>query len=109
MGCTLFKFNEMLCPPAKGKAKFLGYANGKSAVKVQGSVRPDGVHKWTLPCPAILLLSPEDGFLAHYVSCGFDAIKRKYEILGKFQDKWFGRDIASTTPFDIVARDACQA
>jgi len=105
---TLFKFNEALRCPGAGNSRFLAYVNGKSAVKVGRCVRPDGVHKWTLPTPKVLMLSPESGFLLHYVNCGFDAIKRKYQILGAFQDKWFGRDISSTTPFDIEARDSAQ-
>lgn len=105
---TLFKFNETLRPPGKGNSRFLAYANGKSAIKLGCSVRPDGVHKWTLPSPAVMLLSPDNGFLLHYVNCGFDFFKRKFEILGAFKDQWFGRDIQSTDPFCLVARDAAQ-
>lgn len=106
---TLFKVSERLRSPGKGVSRFLAYGNGKSAVRVGGGARPDGVHKWMLKSPAVLLLSPEDGFLLHYVNCGFDAITRKYAILGAFQDKWFGRDIALSTPFHTAARDAAQA
>lgn len=106
---TLFKVSERLRSPGKGVSRFLAYGNGKSAVKLSGGVRPEGVHKWVVPTPAVCILNPEDGFLLHYVNCGFEAIRRKYAILGAFQDKWFGRDIAMSTPFHTAARDAAHA
>merc|ERR1712048_134697 len=57
--------------------------------------------KVMLPCAssvACLLL---------YVNCGFEAMWRKYKILGNFSDKWWDFfEIAAVHPIHIAARDA---
>lgn len=105
---TLFKVNERLRPPGEGTSRFLAYSNGKSAVRVGGGVRLSGAHKWIMHTPAVTLLSPENACVLHFVNCGFDALRVKYEILGAFDDKWCGRNIAASIPFHIAARDAAQ-
>jgi len=100
---TLFKVNDRL---RGGDPRFLAYANGKSAVRVGGAARPNGVHKWWVAAPAVVLVSPERAKLLHFVNCGLEALARKYALLGPFADSWHGRRIADIIPFHVAARDA---
>lgn len=120
---TLFKANERLVPAdlGEGGTRFLAYGNGKSAIRlglknprphgthsVVGGARPAGVHKWICAQPAVFLLHPDDACLLHYVNCGFDAIERRYAMLGDFADTYFGHRIADQIPFHAAARDAAK-
>jgi hypothetical protein len=94
--------------PQLPKRRFHLYSNGKSAVRLTSpDMRPMGVHGFvhrTAPAPSLV---SEEGFILHYPNCGFEAFCRKYEMLGRFADKWMGdTDIVSAIgPFHLEARD----
>ena len=65
------------------------YSNGKSAVRLGADkARPLGVHTFS---GASAGQAPQ-AYVLHYACCGFDAFWKKYERLGRFSDRWFGRD-----------------
>lgn len=103
---TLFKKSKHILPPArKPKAlPFIAYDSGKGAVRVREGVIPFGVHAFSHVKGPIRGEFSEDGFVLHYPSCGFSRYWEKYELLGKFQDKFFGE---TPIPFDfhLLSRD----
>ena len=48
--------------------------------------RPAGVHTFTGTG------GTGQAYILHYAWCGFDSFWKKYERLGRFSDRWFGRD-----------------
>ena len=44
--------------------------------------------------------------ILHYVVCGLPWLKSKYEILGSFEDAWFGGRLPIAPSFHLDARDA---
>jgi hypothetical protein len=98
---------------------FLGYANGKSAARINNRLLPDGVHRFRSKKagpsrgasqserPALGPLICRDAVILHYLCCGFDNFWSKYKTLGAFADLWFKQvDIAKTIgSFHIESRD----
>ena len=100
----------------------LCYDNGKSVCRVVRGARPSNVHKWSLPTPASMpsrtaLVDPRhlnlsevrkcsDPCVLHYVVCGLPWLKSKYEMLGSFEDAWFGGKLPIAPSFHLDARDA---
>ena len=103
----------------------LCYDNGKSAVRVVKGARPRSVHSWMLPDPKNMpsktaLVDPRaldlsrirrcsDPCILHYVVCGLQWLKAKYEMLGAFEDAWFGGMLPIAPSFHLDARDAFMA
>ena len=131
---TLFKTNRNLLPggrldPAQERlvrevaqwpaGGFNFYSNGKSAARVRPGLVPDGVHRfhktrfpradqWHIAAgPPAVERVIADARILHYACCGFDAFHQKYRILGRFDDRWFGRiDIRNSIgDFHLQARD----
>jgi hypothetical protein len=48
----------------------------------------------------------EDCCILHYVCCGLPWLKSKYQILGDFEDAWFGGRLPIAPSFHLDARDA---
>jgi len=48
-----------------------------------------------------------DAFILHYACCGFRAFSEKYRLLGRFDDRWFGRApiVRKIGTFHLEARD----
>jgi hypothetical protein len=104
----------------------LCYDNGKSACRVVEGARPASVHSWILPSSTTTkitmqsktaLVDPRnlnlqkirkcsDPCILHYVVCGLPWLKSKYEMLGAFQDAWFGGRLPIAPSFHLDARDA---
>ena len=100
----------------------LCYDNGKSAVRVVQGARPRSVHSWILPDPKKMpsktaLVDPRaldlnrmrrcsDPCILHFVVCGLPWLKAKYEMLGAFEDAWFGGKLPIAPSFHLDARDA---
>lgn len=117
---TLFKKN----PACGGQTPFVAYSNGKSAVRLADGVVPSGSHRftsldcaprlltrWVTPCDeeAALAVGEEcirvaqnntmPPCLLHYVNCGFEEWRRKYQKMG-------APEIPSTfTEFHTQSRD----
>lgn len=101
---------------------FVGYDNGKAAVRVLPGARPVNVHEWLPALPELyvdgctnirlhahrgaLAFRPDAPRVLHYNSCGFGAWRRKYELLGRFEDAWFGGRIPIAPGFHRDSRDA---
>lgn len=84
------------------------YLNGKSAVRIMDGVRPNGVHRFSVPEQIrVAPLTEEDPVILHYPCNGFSAFWKKYKTLGDFDDKWFGKtDIKDTIgSFHLESRD----
>ncbi len=100
----------------------LCYDNGKSAVRVVAGAKPRNVHQWVLPDPAAMpsrtaLVDPRtlelsrvrkcrDPCILHFVVCGRRWLQSKYEMLGAFEDAWFGGELPIAPSFHLDARDA---
>jgi len=100
----------------------LCYDNGKSVCRVVRGAKPSNVHKWSLPTPGSMpsrtaLVDPRhlnlsevrkcsDPCVLHYVVCGLPWLKSKYEMLGSFEDAWFGGKLPIAPSFHLDARDA---
>jgi hypothetical protein len=109
---TLFRRHPIFAPPAiveQWRARFskthyfLGYENGKSAVRLGVGARPLGVHGFDA-APAgetVLSLNPH---LLHFINCGFDNYRRKYLLRGRFPDRFW--DNGKRLPFHAQSRDA---
>lgn len=95
----------------RADAYFHFYGNGKSAVRLAApGMLPGSVHGFSRPGghAAAQFRGP---FILHYACSGFAAFWRKYAILGRFADKWWGKiDIAASIGrFHLEARDAVMA
>ena len=109
--------------PSVPSSYFTAYASGKSAIRLalprtQRLAVPFDVHKFlvpagdglwraptTLTCAEALELADAPVVL-HYANAGFAHWRRKYEILGRFGDKWWGR-VPCRIPAHLHARDIC--
>ena len=108
---TLFKRTPLLFNQAQllklkevpKKEHFLFYSNGKSAGRVSDKLQQTNVHRFD--CHENHNISDEPSIL-HYPVCGLDNFKKKYKILGFFDDKWFGvTEIKVDNPFHVECRD----
>ncbi|HET7084370.1 MAG TPA: glycosyltransferase family 2 protein [Rhizomicrobium sp.] len=88
-------------------ARFHFYRNGKSAVRLDSALRPNGVHKFTNWNGETREAAAMDAFVLHYACCGFDAFWRKYVTLGAFADQWLDKfDIRGAIgPLHLDSRD----
>lgn len=68
------------------------YSNGKSAMRLSSGLRPQGVHRFAPPQGTADALQSDSGIVLHYPCCGFENFWKKYAALGRFSDRWFGRD-----------------
>jgi hypothetical protein len=133
---TLFRRHHLDVPMSRGAQEgmqywesrtthgqyMLCYDNGKSAVRVVKGARPLSVHSWILPDPKEMpsktaLVDPRaldlsrvrrcnDPCILHFVVCGLPWLKAKYEMLGAFEDAWFGGKLPIAPSFHLDARDA---
>jgi hypothetical protein len=89
--------------------RFHFYSNGKSAVRLSAAgMRPISVHDFDNPLVPSPPLNSLTHRVLHYACCGFEHFWRKYQTLGHFADRWFGRiDITSAvgSPLHLEARD----
>jgi hypothetical protein len=70
---------------------FRSYTTGKSAVRLGGdAVPPFGCHRFQLAAGR-RHAEVTDPCILHYCECGFARYWRKYEVLGPFEDKYYGR------------------
>jgi len=114
---TLFKRNPSVLsldrqrpyPHAGGKPHFLGYVNGKSAVRVAPGALPSGVHLFKPPTgyPG-WLRPPLEPAILHYVYCDFEAFLKKYSVWGEFSDFQWGNPEIPWTDFHKQSRDICR-
>lgn len=130
---TLFRVNHMTIPMTHAAMEamawwkkrtlrgqyLLCYDNGKSALRLRPDVAstPTSVHGWTcsgkrktaLADPRSLSVGEVDTSIEpcilHYVTCGKFWLRTKYEILGKFDDAWFGGTLPIAKSFHLDARD----
>jgi len=100
---------------------FVGYQNGKSAVAVVEGAVPLSVHEWLPPTPGLfkrgclnirdldtggaLTYREDKACVLHYISCGFEWWWRKYSLLGRFEDAWFGGALPIPACFHTQSRD----
>ena len=114
---TLFKRNPFLVSPDRkrpylhsgGKPHFLGYTNGKSAVRVAPGALPSGVHMFKAPSGHPTWLRPPlEPAILHYVYCDFDAYLKKYSVWGEFSDFQWGDPDIPWTEFHKLSRDICR-
>lgn len=87
---------------------FLGYENGKSAARLKENLLPAGVHSFQYGSSGELY--PATAFvqnpcILHYINCGFNFYQRKYNHLGNFDNKWWGKKPVQQT-FSLASRDA---
>jgi len=100
------------------------YHWGKAAARVAPGLQPGmTVHEFTVPDQPLPSLSaafqastravqvPDlsaDPCILHYAIAGFEEFVRKYRVLGRFPNRWFGNgvDIPTALPFHSAARDA---
>lgn len=114
---TLFKRNPAFVSSERGrpyqnsgcKPHFLGYTNGKSAVRIAPGALPNGVHGFKPPTEHPGWLRPPlEPAILHYVYCDFDAYLEKYAVWGEFGDfQWENPDIP-WTEFHKQSRDVCR-
>jgi hypothetical protein len=124
---TLFKKNKMGLHEeqkrmiddynSRGHGYFRYYTNGKSAVRVGRNVLPGGSHSFVFTKSIFQpfkffsrekSVATSDPCILHYSCCGFNFFWRKYQVLGNFDDKWFGvSEIKKWVPFHVDARDIC--
>jgi len=82
------------------KAKYIAYSNGKSALRINSEAIIVGVHGFM----GGTTLESDYGKILHYPSCNFEEYIRKYKILGKFDDKWWGL-VQIPIKFHLESRD----
>lgn len=105
----------------------IAYDNGKCAVAVRPGLYPTSVHRWTSAAdpgfeaasfaafadPRRLdpskVLTTDDPCILHFVVCGLQWFRTKYEMLGRFPDSWFGDTLPIAPCFHRDARDALWA
>jgi len=102
---------------------FVGYSNGKSAVRVWPGAHAGSNHQW-IAAPALggdfchhsnvgfdgsrpRIRSDEPPCILHYIDCGFPNWWRKYELLGRFADSWFAGEVPIGIPLHLASRDVC--
>lgn len=128
---TLFKRNHLVVPLSDEARQamrwwrdrtrrgqyLLCYDNGKSAVRLVPGIAPTSVHAWSVPGlrRRTALADPrgdltelahiEEPCVLHYVACGAFWLRTKYEILGNFDDAWFGGALPIAPSFHLDARD----
>jgi len=114
---TLFKRNPAVLsldrqrpyPDFNGKPHFLGYINGKSAVRVAPGALPSGVHTFKPPAGYPNWLRPPlEPAILHYVYCDFEAFLKKYSVWGEFSDFQWGNPEIPWTEFHKQSRDICR-
>jgi glycosyl transferase family 2 len=98
---TLFRVNNTL---SRNTLPFLGYNTGKSAVRLVDGILPDGPHLFTRHRQDIPCVVAVDPAILHYVSCGYRRWREKYQLLGRFPDRWFGV-YPIQLPFHLESRD----
>jgi hypothetical protein len=109
---TLFKVNPALCSTEalrcwRDKSDrrwfFLGYENGKSAVRVAPGATAKGVHLFA-PAPGLgSTVRTAYPCVLHYINCGFQRYRQKYAHRGAFSDAMFDR--LRRLPFHLQSRD----
>ena len=82
------------------KTKYIAYSNGKSALRINSEAIIVGVHGFM----GGRTLKSDYGKILHYPSCNFEEYIRKYKILGKFDDKWWGI-VQIPIKFHLESRD----
>ena len=100
----------------------LCYDCGKSAVRLVDGIEPSSPHAWRTPLKRVSALADARLDLServtnpgampcvlHYVSCGVFWLRTKYEILGRFEDSWFGGSLPIAPSFHLDARDVVLA
>jgi hypothetical protein len=111
-----------------GRPRYFNYYHwGKAAARLDAGLLPGmTVHEFTVPGQALPPLAEafqpstrahrqpalqSDPCVLHYAIAGFEEFVRKYRVLGRFPDRWFGNgvDIQTAIPFHIAARDAVGA
>ncbi|KAJ8602508.1 hypothetical protein CTAYLR_001269 [Chrysophaeum taylorii] len=132
---TLFRVNHLRVPLSDAALRamqwwrdrtrrgqyLLCYDNGKSAVRLVEGVAPTSVHAWSLGaarlrrrtalCDARALAvedvdaALDEPCVLHYVACGKFWLRTKYEILGDFDDAWFGGALPIAASFHLDSRD----
>lgn len=80
---------------------FIGYQNGKSAVRVKSNAKLESVHSFLTDEKTYY---DYENIILHYNCCGYEYFKYKYKKLGNFKDKWFNRQNIEL-PFHLKARD----
>tara|TARA_Y100000991_G_C21970801_1_gene349344 strand:- start:71 stop:1072 length:1002 start_codon:yes stop_codon:yes gene_type:complete len=75
----------------KAGSMFNAYFNGKGGCKVNSDAYPHGVHDFKSKTEIKEIIDENDLVILHYVNCNFNEWVRKYKILGRFSDKWWGR------------------
>ncbi|MGZ9100146.1 MAG: glycosyltransferase family 2 protein [Brevundimonas sp.] len=91
-----------------GAGFFNLYSNGKSAVRLDvPGLQPFGVHDFDRPDGSARRVRATDAVVLHYACCGLGSFTAKYQLLGRFADRWWNRyDIAAAIgPFHLQARD----
>lgn len=82
---------------------FRYYDIGKSAVKLMSNTCSLGPHAFNYIQKDYL---EKETYILHYACCGYNNFIKKYQILGKFENKWFGKDeISESLPFHIWSRN----
>jgi hypothetical protein len=83
------------------------YGTGKSAMNLSApEMRPFGVHFFERAGAPYRAIQDLSGFILHYPCCGFEHFWTKYATLGRFGDRWWGRDdIKSLVPVHLESRD----
>jgi hypothetical protein len=117
---STFKRNEYFIEQLPGKCKkvlyelyprvrpyFFAYRNGKAGARVSDQLVPLSVHRFS-GAEEFDTFVMEGLVIYHYPCCGFDQYLQKYRVLGKFEDKWFGRDEIPLN-FHLASRDAYQS
>jgi len=85
---------------------FSSYANGKGAARVAAGLLPDYVHGFRAHAgPTRTAVGA--GVILHYPAHSFEQFWSKYQLLGRFEDRWFGHaEIRSAVGgFHLAARD----
>jgi len=108
---TLFKRNQLLFDRSQlqrlrsspKREHFLFYSNGKSAGRVSQTLQQTNVHRFDCHEAYNVTESP---CILHYPVCGIVNFEKKYQMLGYFDDKWFGQvEIKKDNPFHLECRN----
>lgn len=94
--------------PRFSAAFFNLYSNGKSAVRLAApGLQPFGVHDFDRPDGRARRLRVADAVVLHHACCGLGTFRAKYQLLGRFADRWWNRYdiVAAIGPFHLQARD----
>lgn len=83
---------------------FKAYWGNKSSCRVNTKNSPHGVHYFKTTFGQSKNLSHDQALILHYVNCNFEEWKQKYQILGNFENKWWGWKPIKL-PFHTKSRD----